>query len=116
MYFAASAIMTTVTTINAVTCTQKLLANPALLLICVFICGHLPLVLRLLEPCEARASSTVSERFAADELERCIGSSAEAIALSARRWVASRSKAVLLSGSIDIVALTCARSLLPTCN
>jgi hypothetical protein len=37
MYFAASAIMTSVTTTNAAICTQKLLANPALLLVCVFI-------------------------------------------------------------------------------
>jgi hypothetical protein len=58
--------MPTVTMTNAAICTQKLLANPALLLICVFICGHLPLVSLFLEPRGARASSsTVTQRFAA---------------------------------------------------
>jgi hypothetical protein len=70
--------MPTVTTTKAAICTQKLLANPALLLVCAFICGHLPLVSLLLEPCGARASSTVTRRFAAyRSLERRVGSSAE---------------------------------------
>jgi hypothetical protein len=61
MYFAASAIMTIVTTTNAAICTQKLLAKPALLLVCVFICGHLPLVSLVPEHCGVRAFSTVTQ-------------------------------------------------------
>jgi hypothetical protein len=58
--------MTTVTMTIAAICTQKLLANPALLLVCAFICGHLLLVSLFLERCGARASSsTVTQRFAA---------------------------------------------------
>jgi hypothetical protein len=61
MYFAASAIMTTVTTTNAAICSQKLLANPALLLVCVSICCQLPLSLIVDEPCGVRAFSTVTQ-------------------------------------------------------
>jgi hypothetical protein len=70
--------MATVTMTNAAICTQKLLAKPALLLICVFICGHLPLVSLFLEPRGSRASSIVTRPFAAyQSLERRVGSSAE---------------------------------------
>jgi hypothetical protein len=92
MYFAASAIMTTVTTTNAAICTQKLLANLPMLLICVFIYGHLPyLVSPIPEPCGVRAFSTKHNSVERPSLG------------------CSELKASLWSGSIDIVALTRAR-------
>jgi hypothetical protein len=58
--------MTTVTMTNAAICTQKLLANPALLLLCVFIWSPRS---RIIAPraLRSRASSTVTSN---DSVER----------------------------------------------
>lgn len=55
--------MTTVPTTNAAICSQKLLASPALLLVCVFIRGHLPPVSLLVETYGARTRPSLRQKF-----------------------------------------------------